>query len=59
MGTNSNDMLTYRELSDRWKIPVSTLRVYVMQGSLTPIKIRRHVRFPLDYIKKIETEGLK
>jgi hypothetical protein len=50
--------LTYVDLSNRWQIPVSTLRIYVMQRKLKPLKIRRHVRFKLSYIKEIENIGM-
>lgn len=50
-------LLTYKELSDRWKIPINTLRIWVMQGKLKPIKFSRLVRFSEAYISELETQG--
>ena len=58
MSDNENEKwLSYRDLSARWKIPVHTLRVWVMQGKLKALKLGRHVRFSLDYIVCLETAG--
>jgi len=51
-------LLTYKDLSERWQIPVNTLRIWVMQKKLIPKKLGRHVRFSLAYIKEIEEKGL-
>ena len=41
----STKMLTYKEVSERLKIPVGTLRTWVMQKRLTPLKFGSLVRF--------------
>lgn len=50
-------LLTYKDLSERWQKPVSTLRVLVMQKKLKPIKLGRDVRFSEQYIREIENKG--
>ena len=50
--------LTYIDLSERWKVPINTLRMWVMEGKLKPIKLGRLVRFLESYIIQIETTGL-
>ncbi len=50
-------LLTYKDLSERWQKPVSTLRVLVMQKKLKPIKLGRDVRFAEQYIQEIENRG--
>ena len=52
-------LLSYKDLSARWQIPVQTLRIWVMEKKLKPLKLCRHVRFKLNYIQKLEEEGLK
>lgn len=32
-------LLSYKDLSARWQIPINTLRVWVMQGRLKIIKV--------------------
>ena len=54
----SNKMLTYKEVSERLKIPVGTLRIWVMQKRLIPIKFGRLVRFPESYIMELEKKGI-
>ena len=49
--------LSYIDLALRWNMPVQTLRVYVMKHKLRPLKIGRHVRFPMAYILEIEEAG--
>ncbi len=49
--------LTYKDLSERWKIPVNTLMIWVMEKKLKPLKLNRLVRFPESYIIEIETRG--
>ncbi len=49
--------LSYRDLSVRWKIPVQTLRAWVMRGKLKTVKLGRHVRFSLTYITSLEEAG--
>ena len=51
-------LLTYKDLSERWQIPVNTLRIWVMQKRLNPKKLGRHVRFSPAYIREIEEKGL-
>jgi excisionase family DNA binding protein len=50
-------LLSYKDLSSRWQIPVNTLRIWVMKGHLKVVKLGRHVRFPLAYILAIEEAG--
>ena len=50
-------LLTYKDLSDRWQKPVSTLRALVMQKKLRPIKLGRDVRFSEQYIQEVENRG--
>jgi len=50
-------LLTYKDLSDRWQKPVSTLRALVMKKKLKPIKLGRDVRFSEMYIQEIENRG--
>ena len=53
----ADQYLTYEDLSKRWKVAVNTLMQWVMQGKLVPVRFRRLVRFPLEYILEIEGEG--
>ena len=53
----TKEWLTYRELSERWNIAVQTLRIWVMEGRLKPVKFRRLVRFSMAYILWIEANG--
>lgn len=50
-------MLTYKDLSERWKIKINTLRIWVMQGKLKPLKLGRLVRFSEAYILELESNG--
>lgn len=50
-------LLTYKDLSERWKKPVSVLRILVMKKKLKPIKLGRSVRFSESYIREIEENG--
>jgi excisionase family DNA binding protein len=50
-------LLTYKELSERWKVPENTLMIWVMEKRLKPIKLGRLVRFLESYIAEIETRG--
>jgi hypothetical protein len=51
-------LLGYKDLSERWQVPVTTLRVWVMEGKLKCIKLGRLVRFALSYIEEVEAKGL-
>jgi excisionase family DNA binding protein len=51
-------LLTYEDVSERWQVPLTTLRVWVMEGKLKPIKLGRLVRFLESYVAQIETTGL-
>ncbi len=53
----NNKLLTYKDLSERWQKPVSTLRVLVMKKKIMPIKLGRDVRFAMQYIEEIEAKG--
>ncbi len=50
-------LLTYKDLSERWQKPVSTLRALVMRRKLKPIKLGSSVRFSLKYIETVEEKG--
>ena len=54
----ASKLLCYKDLSERWQVPVTTLRVWVMEGRLKGIKLGRLVRFALSYIEELETKGL-
>jgi hypothetical protein len=49
--------LSYSDLSERWQIPIQTLRIWFMKGKLRGVKLGRHVRFALSYICEIEAVG--
>ncbi|MBI5849311.1 MAG: helix-turn-helix domain-containing protein [Nitrospirae bacterium] len=51
-------MLTYKDLAERWKLPVNTLRNWVMKKKLKPLKLGRLVRFPESYIMELEQKGI-
>ena len=51
-------LLCYKDLSERWQVPVTTLRVWVMEKRLKPIKLGRLVRFTERYIEESEAKGL-
>lgn len=50
--------MTYKDLSERLQVPVTTLRVWVMEGRLKPIKLGRLVRFSESYVAELESKGL-
>ena len=51
-------LLSYKDLSERWQVRMTTLRVWVMEGKLKCIKLGRLVRFALSYIEEAEAKGL-
>lgn len=51
-------MLTYKEVSDLLKIPVGTLRIWVMKKKLIPVKFGRLVRFRASYVDELERKGI-
>jgi hypothetical protein len=51
-------LLTYKDLSERWRIPISTLRIWVMKKKLLPVKLGRLVRFHESYILELEKKGI-
>lgn len=53
----SKKLLSYKDLSTRWQVPVNTLRIWVMENRLKPIKLGRLVRFHESYILEIESKG--
>jgi hypothetical protein len=53
----NDKLLSYKDLSARWQIPIQTLRIWVMAKKLKPLKLCRQVRFPLSYIRAIEEAG--
>lgn len=52
-------LLSYKDLSERWQIPINTLRIWVMEKKLKPIKFGRLVRFNEAYILEIERDGIR
>jgi hypothetical protein len=52
-------LLSYKDLSIRWQIPINTLRIWVMEKRLMPIKLGRLVRFSESYVMKKEAEGVR
>jgi len=52
-------LLSYKDLSARWKIPISTLRIWVMEKKLKPLKLGRAVRFHESYILELEKKGVR
>jgi hypothetical protein len=56
-GDPGETLLTYGDLSVRWKVPIQTLRIWVMHRKLKAVKLGRHVRFMLSYIIALEKEG--
>lgn len=51
--------LSYKDLSERLQIPVNTLRIWVMEKKLIPVKFGRLVRFSESYIQELEAKGIK
>jgi predicted site-specific integrase-resolvase len=54
----SERLLTYEDVSARWQIAINTLRIWVMKGTLVPIKLGRAVRFKESYIEALEQKGI-
>ena len=55
---NTNGFLDYKDLSARWKRPVNTLRIWVMEKRLIPsFKAGTCVLFKESYIQEIEAKG--
>jgi hypothetical protein len=52
-------LLSYKDLSERWQIPVNTLRIWVMEKKLKPLKLVRAVRFHEAYIRELELKGVR
>ena len=52
-------LLSYKDLSARWQKPINSLRVWVMEGKLKPVKLGRLVRFSESYILELEARGVK
>jgi hypothetical protein len=55
----SQKLLSYKDLSARWQIPINTLRIWVMEKKLKPLKLVRAVRFHESYILELEEKGVK
>ncbi|SPQ02028.1 hypothetical protein NBG4_860013 [Candidatus Sulfobium mesophilum] len=51
-------LLTYKDLAERWQLPIATLRIWVMKKKLVPVKLGRLVRFPESYILELEQKGI-
>lgn len=48
-------LLKYEDLSERWQVPINTLRIWKMKGILAPIKLAGHlVRFSESQIIELE-----
>jgi len=54
----SAKMLTYKDLAERWQLPVNTLRNWVMKKKLKPLKLWRLVRFSESYVIELEQKGI-
>jgi len=52
-------LLAYKDVAERWQLPVNTLRIWVMKKKLTPVKMGRLVRFPVSYIIELEQKGIQ
>jgi len=52
-------LLSYKDLSERWQIPINTLRIWVMKRRLKPIKLGRLVRFSETQILEKEKDGVQ
>jgi excisionase family DNA binding protein len=46
-------LLDYKQVSDLTGFPVGTLRTWVMQGRLKPVKFGSRVKFPVSYIEEL------
>jgi hypothetical protein len=55
----SQKLLTYKDLAERWQKSVGTLRYWVMEKKLKPLKLRRAVRFKESYILECEEKGIR
>lgn len=54
----SEKFLTYKDVAERWKRPIGTLRTWVMEGRLKPsFKAGNRVLFKESYINEIEAKG--
>ena len=51
-------LLTYKDLAERWQLPVGTLRSWVMKKKIKPVKLGSLVRFPEPYIIELEQKGI-
>ncbi len=54
----SNKLLTYKDVAERWQLPIATLRLWVMKKKLVPVKFGRLVRFRESYILDVEQKGI-
>jgi excisionase family DNA binding protein len=51
-------LLDYRQVSELTGFPVGTLRTWVMQGRLKPVKFGSRVKFPESYIEELIKRGV-
>jgi excisionase family DNA binding protein len=51
-------LLDYRQVSELTGFPVGTLRIWVMQGRLKPVKFGSRVKFTESYIDEILKKGI-
>ena len=55
----SQKLLSYKDLAARWQIPLNTLRVWVMEKKIKPLKLGRAVRFKESYVLECEEKGVR
>ena len=51
-------LLDYKEVSELTGLPVGTLRTWVMQGRLKPVKFGSRVKFPESYVEERIRNGV-
>jgi excisionase family DNA binding protein len=51
-------LLDYKQVSELTGFPVGTLRTWVMQGRLKPVKFGSRVKFPQSYIEELLQKGV-
>jgi len=51
-------LLDYKKVSELTGLPVGTLRTWVMQGRLKPVKFGSRVMFPESYVEELLKKGV-
>lgn len=51
-------LLDYKQVSELTGFPVGTLRTWVMQGRLKPVKFGSRVKFSVSYIEELIKRGV-